>query len=128
MIRSLVFVLALALAGCSSAPKTESRSASTPESAPSTAAAPANYEPVLIPALSDQQEVWDCQKCGMEFDRAGMCTMCNVELVHTKVDYSCAADGKPVERAGKCPRCEVPVVIKKTALTAALDSPALGGK
>ena len=104
------------------------RSAATPEPAPSTAAVPAGYEPVEITQLSDQREVWDCPKCGMEFDRAGMCTMCNVELLHTQVDYSCAADGKPVERAGACPRCAVPVVVKKTALTVALDSPALGGK
>lgn len=128
MIRALVFVLALILAGCSSAPQTESRSAAEPEPTPAPAVVAATHEPVLIPALSDEREVWDCQKCGMEYDRAGMCAMCNVELVHTKVDYSCAADGKPVERAGKCPRCDVPVVIKKTALTAALESPALGGK
>jgi len=129
MIRSLGFVLVLALAGCSSAPKTDSHLAVTPDPAIATATATtAGHEPAKIAQLSDQREVWDCPKCGMDFDAAGSCTMCNAELVHTRVDYSCAADGKAVERAGQCPRCTVPVVVKKTALTASLEAPAPGGK
>lgn len=130
MIRSLVFVLALVLAGCSSAPRTESPAASAPsaEANASAVATPAGQDMVEYSTLTDQREVWDCQKCGMMFDRAGMCTMCNVELVRTRVDYSCAADGQPVAKGGACPRCPVPAVVKKTALVSSLESPALGGK
>ncbi len=125
-----VFVLVLVLAGCSSTPRTESPAASapTPEHNPAAVAVPVGADLVEYSTLTDQREVWDCPKCGMMFDRAGTCTMCNVALVRTRVDYTCAADGKPVEHAGQCPRCAVPVVVKKTALVSALESPALGGK
>ncbi len=133
MIRSLVLVLALVLSGCSAKPKLDSTAASPPaptrESAAAAISTSGPNDIVEIGQLTDQREVWDCPKCGMVFDRAGMCTMCSVELVHTQVDYTCAADGKPVERAGVCPRCAVPVRVSKTVLaSAAAAAPALGGK
>ncbi|MEO5989750.1 MAG: hypothetical protein ABIU54_14700 [Candidatus Eisenbacteria bacterium] len=130
MIRSLVFVLVLVVAGCSPGSKPASPAASVPTAEPGVAAVvpAAGADMVEFSTLTDQREVWDCPKCGMMFDRAGMCTMCDVDLVRTRIDYSCAADGQPVEHGGKCPRCAVPVVIKKTALVSSLESPALGGK
>lgn len=130
MIRTLVSICALVLAGCSAAPQSSSNGASDPvpaQTPATTSSTPASEQPVLLGDLTDQREVWGCSKCGMEFDRAGMCSMCNVELVRTRIDYTCAADGKPVERGGKCPRCEIPVVVKRTPLVATLDVPALGG-
>ena len=104
---SLILLLALS-AGCGSAP----RATTDRQSPPADSAA----APVLLAGLTDQRTVWDCPKCGMEYDRAGQCGMCHVDLVETRVDYLCAADGKPVVKNGECPRCDAPVQVQRTAL------------
>ena len=75
--------------------------------------------PRLIEELTDQKLVYECPKCGMDFDAAGKCSMDGAELVAMRVGYSCPADGKAVERAGKCPRCAMNARVEKTALAAA---------
>jgi predicted RNA-binding Zn-ribbon protein involved in translation (DUF1610 family) len=106
----ILLVAVLALAGCQSAPK------STEQAADPNA-------PVLIASLTDQTKVWECPKCGMMFDRAGMCSMDpEVALVETNVSYICPADNKPVEKAGKCDRCPMNARVDKVAVAAATPS------
>jgi predicted nucleic-acid-binding Zn-ribbon protein len=63
--------------------------------------------------------VYECPKCGMDFDAAGKCSMDGTGLVATRVDYSCPKDGKAVEGAGKCPRCAMNAHVEKTAMAPA---------
>lgn len=74
--------------------------------------------PKLITELTDQTTIYTCPACHMEFDRAGQCSMCHVDLVETQVEYICPADNHAVERAGKCPRCEMNARVVKTAMAA----------
>ena len=112
----VLLIAALVLAGCQSAPK------STEQAGGSHATTPAATDPnapVLIASLTDQTKVWECPKCGMMFDRAGMCSMDpEVALVETNVSYTCPADNKPVEKAGKCPRCPMNARVDKVAVAA----------
>jgi ribosomal protein S27AE len=78
----------------------------------------------MIEELTDQRKVYECPKCGADYDAAGNCTMDGSALVATRVDYSCPADGKPVEKAGQCPRCAMHARIDKTALASDAAAPA----
>lgn len=117
----LVTLAIAALAGCGTQQKSASQASSTP-SAPAAGAAgtPAVVAsaPKEIVELTNQKQVFECPKCGMDFDAAGQCTMDGTTLVATRVDYSCPADGKAVEGAGKCPRCAMNAHVEKTALAA----------
>lgn len=119
---AIVILAALALAGCGTQPKSAATdTATTP--AVETAQAPAGDAvaasgPKAIDMLTNQKQVFECPKCGMDFDGAGACTMDGATLVATQVDYSCPADGKPVEQAGKCPRCAMNARVEKTAVAA----------
>lgn len=122
---SLTAPLALAsalAAGCGGTPAATSTPAPV---ATNRAAAPgtAGAVPAEITTLTSEREVWDCPKCDMVFDRAGMCTMCAVDLVHSRVDYTCPADQQSVERAGACPRCAQDAQITFTPLAASLVAP-----
>ena len=101
------------LAGCSG-----TRSAGT-------AAVPA-AAPHEIKELTNQTTIYTCPECQMEYDHAGQCSMCKVDLVETRVAYICPADGRPVEHSGKCPRCETNAKIVKTAMTQGTPAPANG--
>ena len=123
--RILIVILAvLALAGCSAQQKSADTASSTaaPEATPAPAAGDASTPaiaasaPKVIDALTDQTLVYECPKCGMDFDAAGKCSMDGTELVATKVDYTCPADGKAVEKAGQCPRCAMHARVEKTAM------------
>jgi predicted RNA-binding Zn-ribbon protein involved in translation (DUF1610 family) len=144
--RTLVLsTLMVVLAGCASAPSTDStagrassvadaktaldaKAAPTPAHASdaATASVPATDTPQIVVAITDQRMVYDCPKCGMEYDRAGQCGMCHVDLEPVRLDYLCPADGKPVERAGRCPRCAVDAKIVRTAMAVNLP-PTLRG-
>jgi len=118
---SLVLALALA-AGCGGEPA----ATSTPTPVATNRAAAPGTEgavPAEITTLTTEREVYDCPKCDMVFDRAGMCTMCHVDLVHSRVDYSCAVDQQPVEQAGRCPRCPQDAVVTITPLASNLVAP-----
>jgi len=115
MTRFLCAVLAaITLAGCQSAPKTKQSATGTPSDAVTAAA------PHSIDALTDQTKVWECPKCGMDYDGAGTCSMDGATLVETRVSYICPADDKPVERSGKCPRCAANARVEKSAMAAAV--------
>ena len=97
---AIALLAALLLAGCQAKPK------------PSATAAAPN----VIVALSDQKVVWECPKCGMDFDGPGKCSMDpDVALEKTDVAYLCPADNEQVEKAGKCPRCNMDAKVVKTA-------------
>ena len=98
---ALVSIAWLALAGCQSAPKPAAHLTGTPQE---------------IAVLTDQTTIYTCPECAMEYDRAGQCPMCKVDLVATHVDYICPADDKPVARSGKCPRCAANARVVKTAM------------
>src|SRR5262245_52971069 len=106
-------LLAIAIAGCQSAPKsTENAGSAQSGTSAATAAAPKE-----IMELTSQKQVWECPKCGMDFDGPGTCTMdAGVALVETNVSYICPADNKPVEHSGKCPRCPANARIEKMAV------------
>ena len=103
-------LIVVALSGCQSAPR------STEHAAGSDAAAVA-AKPKEID-ITDQKQVWECPKCGMDYDAAGTCSMDGATLVEMNVSYICPADNKPVEHAGKCPRCAVNARIDKVAVAA----------
>lgn len=117
--------LLVALAGCSSSPASHA-TADAPASDARTASAPAGGTPQSVVAITDQHVIYVCPKCAMEFDRAGQCGMCHVDLEAVRIDYLCPADGKPVERAGRCPRCAADAKIVRTAMAVNLP-PALSG-
>ena len=82
MHRWLSLLLAAALvSGCQARPRI-SASASGPQE---------------IAVLTTQIEVYTCPHCGMDYDRAGQCPMCKVDLVRSRIDYICPADHRPVE-------------------------------
>ena len=110
---ALLVVAALVLAGCQAAPK----STAQPETPSGTSAVPA-AAPKEIAVLTSQTKVWECPKCGMDFDGPGVCAMDNAALVETNVSYICPADNKPVEQAGKCPRCPTNARIEKVVAAA----------
>lgn len=119
----LVTFAVLALAGCGAQQKSANTEATpTPagESGIGTAVSEAVVAsgPKLIEELTNQKQVFECPKCGMDFEAAGQCSMDGAELVATRVDYTCPADGKAVEAAGKCPRCPMNARVEKTALAA----------
>jgi hypothetical protein len=120
MNRILYAVLAvLVMAGCQSAPKqnaTETPAATHSGTDAATAAAPTE-----IAELTNQTKVWECPKCGMDFDGPGVCSMDQTTLVETNVSYICPADNKPVEQAGKCARCAMNARIDKAAVAAAVS-------
>ena len=66
--------------------------------------------------LTNQSLVYECPKCGNDYDKAGKCPMDQADLVATQVSYICPADNQPVEGAGKCPRCNMDARIDKVAL------------
>jgi hypothetical protein len=117
---SLLALAAVLLVGCQAQPK------STAAAAP-VAAAGAAAKPKIIVALSDQKTIYECPNCGMDFDGAGKCSMCDVDLVKTDVAYICPADNKPVEHAGTCPRCNVNARVVKTAVATETPSGAGSG-
>ncbi len=129
----LVTLAVLALAGCGAQQKSADTAAGTPP--PAATPAPASgaggaagsdavtaAAPQLIESLTDQKLVYECPKCGMDFDAAGTCSMDGAELVATKVEYVCPKDGQAVEKAGKCPRCPMNARIEKTAMTGTATS------
>src|SRR5258708_33766994 len=67
--------------------------------------------------LTNQTLVYECPKCGNDYDKAGKCPMDQTDLVATQVSYICPADNQPVDGAGKCPRCNMDARIDKVALT-----------
>ena len=111
-------LVALALAGCQSAPK--QNSTETQAAAPSGTDATTAAAPKEIMVLTSETKVWECPKCGMDFDGPGVCSMDQTTLVETNVSYICPADNKPVEHAGKCPRCPTNARIDKAAVAAAV--------
>ena len=80
--------------------------------------------PKSIEALTNQTIVYTCPQCGMDYDAPGKCSMCDVDLVKTRVSYICPVDNKPVDHAGPCPRCNANARVVKTAVAA--DAPAPG--
>ena len=96
---AVILLACLALDGCQSAPKSAAAAA-----------------PVAIASFTDQKTVYECPSCQMDYDHAGKCPMCGVDLVAMRVDYICPADDKPVARAGKCPRCAANARVVKTAM------------
>jgi predicted nucleic-acid-binding Zn-ribbon protein len=116
----ITFAAAL-LAGCSAAPKS-SQNAADSQPAPSPAAMAASA-PKEIVALTNQTKVWECPKCGSDFDGPGTCNMDGATLVEMNVSYICPADNQPVEHSGKCPRCAANARVEKVAV--AMNS---GGK
>jgi uncharacterized C2H2 Zn-finger protein len=109
---------AIALAGCQAAPKTAQNATETQAASPSGADAVTAAAPKEIQVLTDQTKVWECPKCGMDFDAQGTCSMDGTTLVETQVSYVCPADNKPTEHAGKCPRCAMNSRIDKVAVAA----------
>jgi hypothetical protein len=110
-------LVAIALAGCQAAPRSAQNATETKTDTPSGTQAVTAAAPKEIQVLTDQTEVWECPKCGMDYDGPGSCVMDGSTLVDTRVSYICPADNKPVERAGKCPRCAVNARVVKVAMT-----------
>ena len=103
---AVLFAIAL-LAGCQSAPQSTDAVATDAVTADA---------PQHLQELTDQTTVYTCPACNMDYDRAGQCPMCKVDLVETGIAYVCPADNQPVERAGKCPRCNMNAKIIRTAM------------
>jgi uncharacterized C2H2 Zn-finger protein len=116
----LATLVILALAGCGAAQKPADTAAQTPPpaAAPSGADAAVAAVPHQIQELTDQTLIYECPKCGMMFDAAGVCTMDGSELVATQVAYTCPKDNQPVAKAGQCPRCPMNARVEKTAMAA----------
>ncbi|MGH7740757.1 MAG: hypothetical protein ACRENS_01910 [Candidatus Eiseniibacteriota bacterium] len=66
--------------------------------------------------ISNQTLVYECPKCGTDYDKAGKCPSDGTDLVATQVSYVCPADHLPTDHAGKCPRCQMNSTIEKVAL------------
>ena len=109
-----VSLIAIAIAGCQSAPKSAPNTAGTHSG---TDAATVAAKPKEID-ITDQKQVWECPKCGMDYDGPGTCSMDGSTLVEMNVSYICPADNKPVEHSGKCPRCPTNARIDKVAVAA----------
>jgi rubrerythrin len=121
----LITLIALAIAGCQASPGSSTSAAHSSSSASGTEAVTASA-PRSIDELTNQTQVWECPKCGMDYDRAGVCEMDSTALVETRVSYICPADNKPVEHSGKCPRCAANARVEKTAMAAELPGAASG--
>jgi uncharacterized C2H2 Zn-finger protein len=135
MRKLIVILVVLALAGCGAQQKSADVAATAQKPAPAgsagletTAPAPeagpggeavATGAPRMIEELISQTSVYECPKCGMDFDAAGKCSMDGADLVATRVDYTCPQDGQAVPGAGKCPRCPMNARVQKTAMAAA---------
>ncbi len=100
----------LALAGCSQ------KADNSPSFAKSAIdRARAVTQPNVI-TLTNQTLVYECPKCGNDYDKAGKCPMDGAELTAMQVSYICPADNLPVDGVGKCPRCEMNARVQKVAL------------
>lgn len=111
MMRFVLALLALAaLAGCAMKQDNSPSVAKT-----SIDRARAATQPQAI-TLTSQTLVYECPKCGADYDQAGHCPMDQAELVATQVAYICPADNQPVQQTGKCPRCAANARVEKTAL------------
>lgn len=121
----LMTLAVLALAGCGAQQKpgdtaaTAAQSTTPGDRAGGGAEAVAAGTPRVIEELTNQKLVYECPKCGMDFDAAGTCSMDGAELVATRVDYTCPQDGQAVAQAGRCPRCPMNARVEKTAMAAA---------
>jgi hypothetical protein len=116
-----VLLLTLVLAGCGASGTPSSQSDATgdaPAADAGSAPAAADRAPAQV-ALSDQRKVWECPKCGMDFDGPGTCSMGCAELVEMNVAYLCPVNGRDVGKAGKCPDCPQNVTVQKTAVAMA---------
>lgn len=125
---ALVLATVIALAGCGAQQTAETPAAETPAAesqateAHGTDAVPAGG-PNLV-QLTDQKTVWTCEKCGMNFDGPGTCSMKCGELTQVNVAYVCPANGREVGKAGKCSDCDQDAKVVKTAIAAAGTPPA----
>jgi predicted RNA-binding Zn-ribbon protein involved in translation (DUF1610 family) len=130
----LVTLAVLALAGCGAQQKPgDTAATATPSGAPGAPATGSTTPgdqagggtgavaaaPRMIEELTNQRLVYECPKCGMDFDAAGTCSMDGSELVATRVDYTCPQDGQAVAHAGRCPRCPMNARVEKTAMATA---------
>jgi hypothetical protein len=115
MKRIVLTMLALvALAGCTSKTKPDN-SPSFAKAAIDRANAVANPQEIQ---LTSQTMVYECPKCGTDYDKPGSCPKDQTALVATQVAYICPADNQPVEHTGKCPRCNADARVEKTAIAA----------
>ena len=115
-----VALTAIALAGCQAAPKSTQNAAETPSATSTGTNAMSASAPKEIMALTNETKVWECPKCGADFDGPGVCNMDGATLVQTRVSYICPADNKPVEHSGKCPRCAANARVEKMAVAGTL--------
>ena len=110
----LTVLVALALAGCSQKKVDNSPSFAKTVVDQATMAT----QPNAI-VLTNQALVYECPKCGTDYDKAGKCPTDGTDLVATQVSYICPADHQPADHAGKCPRCNMDVQIQKVAMNGA---------
>lgn len=115
----LVTLAVLALAGCGAQQKSADTATTTPQPTAAGSEAVVAAAPQVIETLTSQKLVYECPKCGMDFDAAGTCSMGCAELVATKIDYICPKDGQAAQQAGRCPRCPMNVRVERTAMAAA---------
>ena len=102
--------LTMSLAGCS---RQVDNSPSVPRQAVDRAIAATQPQPVT---LTNQTLVYECPKCGADYDKAGQCPSDHSELAAMQVAYICPADDLPVDGSGKCPRCQMNARVQKMAL------------
>ena len=106
-----LMLTALALAGCS-----QKKADSTPSFAKSSVDRATSATQPNAVEITDQTLVYECPKCGTDYDKAGKCPMDGTDLVAMQVSYICPADHQPTEHAGKCPRCAMNSTIEKVAM------------
>jgi len=111
LLGACALVAALAI-GCSQK-KADDSSPSFAKSAVDRAMSATQPNPIEI---TNQTLVYECGKCGTDYDKPGQCPADGSELVATQVSYICPADHLPADHAGKCPRCNMDVTIQKVAL------------
>ena len=111
---ALCVIVAAALAGCSQK-KADDSSPSFAKQTIDQATSATQPNPIEI---TNQTMVYECGKCGTDYDKAGKCPADGSELVAMQVSYICPADHLPADHAGKCPRCNMDVLIQKTAMAA----------
>jgi predicted RNA-binding Zn-ribbon protein involved in translation (DUF1610 family) len=110
----LTVLVALALAGCSQKKADNSPSMAKTVIDQATMATQPNAVEITNQAL-----VYECPKCGTDYDKAGKCPADGTDLVAMQVSYICPADHQPADHAGKCPRCNMDVQIQKVAMNGA---------
>ena len=109
-----LILTSLTLLGCS-----QKKVADTPSFAKSAVdRATAVTQPNAV-EISDQTLVYECPKCGTDYDKAGKCPADGTDLVAMQVSYTCPADHLPTDHAGKCPRCNMNSTIEKVAVNGA---------